>query len=94
MTLTQVSAQLFDLSLLGYFNGEKFTKEQITNAIKHWMATGKSYIGEIALPDGRWNFEIVRYSDKADGFDYYIPETREQNERLAQKLMSRYEAAC
>lgn len=89
MTLREVASQLFDLSVAGYINGEKFTKSQFSDALSHWMLTGNSYIGEIALPDGRWHFEVSRFSGKASGCDYYIPETREQDKRLSGKLMAR-----
>lgn len=86
MTLTQVANQLFDLSVAGYFNSEKFTRSQFCEALKHWLLTGDSVIMEIALPDGHWHFEVVNYGD---GYDYYIPETREQDARLREKLLRR-----
>lgn len=86
MTLREVSSQLYSLSVAGYFNGEKFTKSQLTEAMSHWMRTRKSYIGEIALPDGRWFFEVTNYGG---GYDYYIPETRQQNDALRNRLLGR-----
>lgn len=67
MTLRKVSSQLYELSVAGYFNGERFTKSQLAEAMAHWMRGSKSIIMEIALPDGRWFFEVT---DFGGGYDY------------------------
>lgn len=84
MTINQVASQLHSLSVAGYFNGERFTKERLANQIAAWFrGTDKhSIVMEIALPDGRWLFTINRYADCADGYDYTIPETRAQEARI------------
>ena len=92
MTLHEVSSQLYSLSVAGYFNHTKFSKTQFTNAMKSWMSgQKKSIIMEISLPDGWWYFEVINYGS---GYDYYIPETREQNDRLFKKLLSRNNIKC
>ena len=88
MTIHEVSAQLYNLSVAGYFNGEKFTKRQlelyIANSFRpevHLKAENR-LVMEIALPDGRWYFTVNRFSDKPDGFDYTIPDDREQEGKI------------
>lgn len=87
MTITSITNQLFTLSLGGFFNGEKFTRQQLNHHIANAMRTGDKYIMEIALPDGKWLFQISRWSDKPDGFDFFIPETREQETHLWKTLL-------
>lgn len=88
MTLKEVSTQLYNLAVGGYLNGEKFTKTQFIDAVKHWMRGGhKKFIGTICLPDGEWYYRINQYADRPDGYDYYIPDTKEQNEALWDELV-------
>lgn len=86
MTLRTISDQLFSLSLGGYFNGEKFSRQELTHYIANMFRTGTRLIGEICLPDGRWFFKITKYADTPDGYDYFIPTTREQEELLKEEL--------
>ena len=80
MTIQEVSKQLIQLSVAGYINGEKFTADRLTNQIASWFrGSSKSRIVmEIALPDGRWFFSVNRFGNGRDGFDYTIPENREE----------------
>lgn len=84
MTLHDVSTQIFGLSVGGYFNREKFTQQSLHNFIKRMFSTplkgGNRLVMEIALPDGWWYFYITEYA-KGE-FDYYIPDTREQEKRV------------
>ena len=92
MTLNQVSDSLFDLSVFGYFNGEKFTRAQLRNYLKRAFrpeTQTSSWVLEIALPDGRWFCQISHYSPASDGFDYYIPETRAQEQVLWDRFTKR-----
>ena len=85
MTLHNLTEQLYDLSVAGYFNGEKFTKERLERYIYNLMihADTKVIIMEIALPDARWNFKISRWVERGSfQFDYYIPETREDEYKM------------
>ncbi len=87
MTLTSTVSSLVRLSVDGHFNREKFTADRLRKQLAAMVREkGDSYIGEIALPDGWWFFEVFRFSDAADGWDYYLPETREQEARLKAKL--------
>ena len=92
MTIKYLASQLHDLSLGGYFNGQKVSKQwlesYISKAFQSQLKLGNRLVMEIALPDGRWLFTINRFSDSADGFDYTIPETREQEARIRKMLAS------
>lgn len=93
MTISQVAHELYKLSVAGYFNGEKYTESRLKNYIANNFRYGNlklknRFVMEIALPDGRWFFFITKYSDKTDGFDYTIPENREQETRILQELVS------
>ncbi len=37
---------------------------------------------QINLPDGQWWAKVHQYRAKADGWTYYIPETREQESAM------------
>lgn len=94
MTLKEISKQLFSLSVGGYFNREKFTEKQLHNYISGMFRGGVSLavkntvVMEIALPDGWWYFTITRWGNGADGFDYCIPDTREESDRIWPMLKS------
>ena len=88
MTLSTISNQLFDLSIGGHFNGEKFSRQELANYISNMFRTGTRLIGEICLPDGRWFFKITKFADRADGFDYIIPTTRDEEERIKAELFA------
>lgn len=55
MTIHELSNQLYNLSVAGYFNGEKFTRRQLENhiasAFRSALKAGNRYVMEIALPD-------------------------------------------
>jgi len=93
MTLSETTKQIYDLSIAGYINGEKFTYGRFHSYIKSMMQPGTEncnrVIFEIVLPDGRWLAKITRYGEKPDNYDYYIPETRQQEEYLKNELYGR-----
>lgn len=85
MTIQYLSNQLHSLSVGGFFNGEKFTKGELLDYLKGVFRPELNttrWVMEIALPDGRWFFTITRFSDSSDGFDYFIPDTREQEKSV------------
>ena len=87
MTLNEVTNSVYNLSVAGYFNGEKHSREWLHNYIKTFTRSiGKSYIFEISMPDGRWFMSVVQYA--AGEYDYYIPDTRDQERLLKQKLIA------
>ena len=88
MTKLELTTQLMNLAVAGYFNGEKFNKERLNNYIgKMCRNNGDKLFMEIALPDGRWLFKITHCAD--GDWDYYIPETREQEAKLTAELLKR-----
>lgn len=87
MTIPEISRQLHSLSVGGYFNGEKFSLNRLETYISSLLRTGNRLVMEIALPDGWWFFTISRISSKPDGFDYHIPETREEEENHIKVLL-------
>lgn len=95
MTIHDVASQLHSLSVDGYFNGEKFSVKQLQNYIadmfrsEETLAIANTIVMEIALRDGRWLFSVTHYNNKPDGFDYMIPDTREQEDELFARLTKR-----
>jgi len=90
MTLTEVTNQLYNLSIDGFFNGEKRTKEWLKGYIQKLTRPElekHSIIFDIALPDGWWFVKVERRDDVEKGFyDYYIPDTRTQERTLLDEL--------
>ena len=88
MTIHEISDQLHSISVGGYFNREKFTSGRLRNYIEAMTRTSDSVIMEIALPDGWWFFKVYRYRVERGRFqyDYYIPETRDQELPIKNEL--------
>lgn len=92
MTLHNIASQLHSLSD-GRINGEHFTKAELERALQMWMrnsernAIKNAFVLEIVLRDGAWLAEVTRFADSPDGFDYWIPDTREQEARLYEALL-------
>lgn len=88
MTIHELTQQLFDRSVAGYFNGEKFTRARLERYVASMFREGTSLkagnrlVMEIALPDGRWYFFITHYGTGADQYDYTIPDDRDQEARI------------
>lgn len=85
MTINEMARQIHDLSK-GQVNGEKFTLKELTDVFRIWLKSSDCYIGEITLPDGNWLFEIEQHSKRIDGYSYWIPENRKQEQRLYEAL--------
>ena len=91
MTIHEIAVQLFSLSK-GRINGEQFTKRELEHVLSAWtrdMSRNKiadAHVIEIELPDGNWLAMISRHGRKADDYGYYIPETREEEQKLFEKL--------
>lgn len=86
MTLHEVSKQLYKLSCAGFFNGHKCRENELYEYLKSNLEDKKigSWLPiEITLDDGRWKMKVTKY---AGGYDYFIPETREQEERLQAEI--------
>lgn len=91
MTIRELAIQLHTLTK-GHINGEVFTRRELMHNITLWthdMSHNKitnSYVIELELPDGKWLATIDQYGTDPDGFGYYIPETREEERKLWDKL--------
>lgn len=91
MTLHDISTQLHNLTG-GHINGERFSKQELEGAIRRWMRNPEGlkipnrFVIEVELKDGRWLATIDRFADSPDGYDYYIPDTREQEDLLRKAL--------
>ncbi|MCD7824203.1 MAG: hypothetical protein LUG86_09375 [Oscillospiraceae bacterium] len=97
MTLNQAADQIYNLSLGGYFNREKFTadgwRRHVNVLMRHpeTLKIHNTLVQEIALEDGHWLFTISYIpSCKGDGrgeYGWAIPETREEEQRLKERLV-------
>lgn len=91
MTIRELATQLHSLTD-GRINGESFTKTELVEVITMWtrdMSHNKitnSHVIEVELPDGKWLATIDHYGTASDTFGYYIPETREEEQRLWNQL--------
>ena len=92
MTLTQAADQLYNLSVGGYFNREKFTadtwRKHVTSLMRQPEALKipNTLVQEIALEDGHWLFTIS-YFPESQEYGWCIPETREEEQRLMNQLV-------
>lgn len=82
MTLHEVTNQIYNLSVHGCINGEKFTEQRFYKLVKSIMSANNIYIFQIALQDGLWYASINKYANRSDGYDYFIPNNREQEKIL------------
>lgn len=90
MTIHELANAIINTAIDGKFNGEQITRR----GLEHYLAKmftgdlklGNRLVASINLPDGEWLFEVVHYNDLPDGYDFIIPETREQEERLWKSL--------
>ncbi|MCD8078293.1 MAG: hypothetical protein LUE63_07970 [Lachnospiraceae bacterium] len=93
MTLNQAADQLYNLSLGGYFNREKFTADGWRRHVKALMRNPETLkipntlVQEIALGDGWWLFSLV-YIPSSGEYGWVIPETREEEQRLKDRLLA------
>ena len=88
MTKTELTIQLMNLAVNNTFNAERFSMKRLNTYIsKMCRNIGDKLYMEISLPDGRWLFKITHYADK--DWDYYIPDTREQEAKLTAEFLRR-----
>lgn len=89
MTLRETTTQIISLS--NVLNGEVRSRAWLERYVREMFSPGHGplKLGDsiamlIALPDGEWVFTIDRCANSEWG--YYIPETREQEQRLWKSL--------
>lgn len=86
MTKTELTAQLMNLAVNNTFNAGRFSMKRLNTYIsKMCRNVGDKLYMEISLPDGCWLFSITQYADGE--WDYYIPDTREQETKLTAELL-------
>lgn len=85
MTIREVAAQLHHLSV-GHINGSTYTKDALARLISDTLSKvpdkKRGSLMMIELPDGYWFFTVSQWGSIRDGFDYDIPENREQESRM------------
>ena len=87
MTLNEVANSLYNISVCGYFNGEKFSRKRFVTYIKKmFSATDADFYIEVALPDGWWLTKIYKVSCGEKMYDYYLPDTRKEEKLLWDSL--------
>ena len=77
--------------LLIFSMAKKFAKRELEHYINNCFEKGSlklknRLVMEISLRDGKWLFTVDRFSDSVSGFDYYIPDTREQEAHIWELL--------
>lgn len=91
MNIREVAKHICRISK-GRINGEKFTQTEFTDYLKGMFRTGTSSIVSIELPDGHWLCEVKLYElHPYSAYDYFIPETREQEKILYNRLTKKEE---
>ena len=86
MTIHDVSSQLVSLAVDNKLNGIKFSVKSLEQHLRMTFRPevhlhgGNKYVMEISLPDGGWYIYIIEYAPGE--YDYYIPDTREQEKRV------------
>ena len=87
MTLVQMADSVYKWSYGHVLNGEKHTKE----GFRYWfermffLNDRKNVLFSMAMPDGEWFCVATHYDD---GYDYYVPDTREQEGELIKRFLN------
>ena len=86
MTINELTNQIFSLTSGNIINGEKFTKAEFKRNVHHFFEeiNFEKYIIMIVLPDGEWLCKITMFA-KGE-YDYLLPDTREQEDKLWAEL--------
>lgn len=89
MTLKEACNRVYNLTIAGYINGEKFTADrfyrQTASLFQDREAPCQVWFA-VAQPDGWWYSTINQY--RKGEFDWTIPETREQEARIIRAFMA------
>lgn len=95
MTLHELAHQVYTLpyKMPCYINDVKRTSEaDVKNLLKAWLMVDHmaeyptaKFIFQISLPDGRWFCKVSR---NGSDYDLYVPDTREQEQRLIDQLVN------
>ena len=89
MTIKQVADQLYERSH-GTFGGRHVPKPVREENLKLLFSQSTGCVTlemkYITLADGNWYFYVSRYADTPDGYDYMIPDTREQEDEWRKRF--------
>lgn len=92
MTLHDIATQVHQLTLGGFVNGEKYTRRELERTLGIWLdraehnAIPNTVVFELCLQDGRW---LCTASKVGNMYDYYIPDTREDERRIWDRLVGK-----
>ena len=86
MTLNELSKMTYKLCIGHYMNDVKWTPSSLKGYLAVMLIKEHDkYIGQLCLPDGKW---FCQFTKNGDYYDLYIPDTREQEQRLIDNLCS------
>lgn len=88
MTLHDVANSVFTLSVGGHINGENFSRREFIEYVDNMFRTGCNLYVTVELPDGEWLVKIYRFGSLADMYDYYIPDTRGEEQFLYYEFLA------
>ena len=95
MTKSYTFKQIYDLSVNGNINHRKFSFLKFKNFCNEYFEDPKhnSIVIDILLPDGWWYCAIMRMKNNNETiWDYYIPDTREQQKEMYGELEKELES--
>lgn len=78
MTIKDIVNQLMDLSVDRCIDGNRTTKKALAEKVRTEVQPGSPLLCRITLPDGAWRVKIERWGQGPDGYDYWVPDTRTQ----------------
>jgi len=93
MTLTDVVNQLYNLSGVHQFNGEVFSYQRLYTQInKAFKGSNSPYYILVKLSDREkeWLVKIIKRSNKADSFDYIVPDDENKEKYFYKELYKQY----
>lgn len=83
MTLIQMSDHVYKFSKGHVLNGQKNSKDNFRYWFSHMFDGNKEVLFSMAFADGEW-YCIAQHN--AHGYDYFVPDTREQETRLVKEF--------
>jgi hypothetical protein len=91
MTIKEITNHLMELSKDHIFNGVEANASWLENFIRTMFKSPLKNHNKLIMyannfGDGGWYFTITKYGNKSDEFDYYIPDTREQEKKIIDLL--------
>ena len=90
MTLKDVTNSIINISVGGYVNGEKFSKTRLYNYLNAmFRANDDPDFIRVEMPDGWWYTKVYKVHNLKGFYDYYLPDTREQEKELFDEFLER-----